>query len=201
MELCYRGQWWPNRGTGGVSDNQGRALMFSRPGLTPSDQWAGSVPLGVWGEACRRRGRRWGLPSKRWDKAVDHGGSPGWTERTWGDCNPRLPIPCLPLVHRFEYMLQTSFTSLRSWRCPHLTSGKRFQREGSWRILITITICHPNHISSLREILTHFACSLSQSGSLLSQEPTLPTQPDPDLENKSVTWRWTEVPDPHQEAV
>ena len=95
MELCQRGQWWPNRGTGGVPDNQGRALMFSRPGLTPSDQWAGSVPLGVWGEACRRRGRRWGLPSKRRDKAVGHGGSPGWTERTWGDCNPGLPIPSI----------------------------------------------------------------------------------------------------------
>ena len=35
---------------------------------------------------------------------MDQGGSPAWTERTRGDCNPRLPIPCLLLVHRFEHM-------------------------------------------------------------------------------------------------
>ena len=118
---------------------------------------------------------------------MDQGGSPGWTERTQGDCNPRLPIPCLLLVHRFEHMQKNFLHQSQGLEMPPTLLQKRFPREGSWRIPVTITLCHPNHISSLQEILIHSACSLSQSGSLLSQGPTLPTQPDTELEDKSVT--------------
>lgn len=139
IELSHGGWRWPGRGTRGVSDSQGRAPQFPKPGLTPSDQWASSISLGIWGEDCRRRGRRRRQLSKGGVKAVDQGGGSGDGQK--GHKGRASPSPLVPGPLR-NTLRRTSSSGLGCWRCDLPAPGQGFRREGSWRILSIITICH-----------------------------------------------------------